>query len=136
MFKRKRNSTLFKWDSLSKLSKNDLIPHYIKRNVSLPTIKGSRMTVTKPLGRNFNNRWTKIWSKVMGKDNKAGTTKWHDILLQLDDFGLEKIKSWGIRSGKVRREQMDHSVLGENQIYTSLLVSWSSMNEAGHTFQI
>ena len=70
------------------------------------------------------------------KDNKAGIVKLHNILLQLGFFDLEKIRSWGIRSGKVRGEQMDHSVLGESQIYTSLLVSCSFMNEAGHTFQI
>lgn len=84
----------------------------------------------KPPRRNFNNNGqTKIWSKVEGKDNKTGTAKWHNILLHLGFFvgffffDLEKIRSWGTRSDMVRREQMDHNVTGDNQIYTSLFVS-------------
>lgn len=38
-----------------------LIPQNIRRNASLPTITGSRMTVIKPEEKLYNNkRWTKF----------------------------------------------------------------------------
>lgn len=101
-----------------------LVPQNIKINVSLPINNIClMMRVIKPLRRNFNNGQTKIWSKGKGKDNKTATAKWHNILLQLGFFDLEKIRSWGIRSGMARGEQVDHSVPGENHMYTSLFVS-------------
>lgn len=42
--------------------------------------------------------------RLREKDNKVGIVKLYNIFKQLGFFDFEKIRSWGIRFGKVRGE--------------------------------
>lgn len=62
----------------------------------------------------------RLKEKTTKQAQRSGTIYYYSFFVF---FYLEKIRSWGTRSDMVRREQMDHNVTGEYQIYTSLFVS-------------
>lgn len=62
----------------------------------------------------------KVKEKTTKQLQQSGTIYYYSWVFFFD---LEKIRSWGIRSGMARKEQVDHSVPGENHIYMSLFVS-------------